>query len=892
MGNNVGVMRRSVLPAAAVGAVAFAVFVATLAPGLIGIEDTPKFQFIGKVLGTAHNPGYPLYVVLSHAFGWLPVGDIAWRVNLMSAVFAALTAALLQLTLVELGSSGPVSVAAGLGLATGTAFWSTATIAEVYSLNGALIAAMTYALVRWRSTGAQFWFFSAIGCFSLGLGHHTSIVTVGPAVAIFAIATAPRFALAPRTLAVILGLFALGFSQYLFVMVRTLQGAYLESTARNVSELWEVIRGAQWEGMVQPFSLGTVKSQGPIIARLLTSEVSPPVALMALVGVVALAIRDKGLLALTAGSLAGVVAFATFFPGQTPFFLVPAYFFLWLLAMVGVEATIAALPGLSVRAQAIAATTPVLAVVTWHGVTNVSVNDLSHRRFEMRYFDALTRQLPRHSALMAEDWFVDRLVLYEKFTNDVFRDHDLADRVYATPEAARDYSARGYGLFAFSKTAASLRDEGFDFEHVMWPIEYGSIRQYLADQPSGTVVALAVPAMRLGTALAADGVPLDIIGGRVPKPSWSNLAAIGAVGRSGGLQFEVKDVVASAFAGPGLPIGTSRIHAPTAILAEAVYDRASIRVGAREVIRSHWPVVALWDPHGTMIAAFAFTPDGRAPVQDSPVSVHRLRAVREWIQVASRPVNISSASAGGHVLVRPVPNASALVVYAGRQDVLAPHVFDPTIGAPDATVDEFRGGSEALGRALGRDGWPEQPALQGMAHVYRIELGPFNGPRQLAFGGIPDVVLARQSGPGDPAALYGLDLTGQLEPIDDSVDRLRVARDHHQLFLAAGWSAISGDGAGGFSKTSGARAEILLPCGAGACSTVDMQLMPEGDGGTVGLEVNGAPLETQPMVGGWNRYRWAVPAGALHAGVNSFVLRVATPVVLSDVLVAKAGTSS
>ena len=61
--------------ALAAGAAALALYVATLQPDLGGPEDTPKFQFLGYVLGTAHPPGYPLYVVLSHLFVQLPISN-------------------------------------------------------------------------------------------------------------------------------------------------------------------------------------------------------------------------------------------------------------------------------------------------------------------------------------------------------------------------------------------------------------------------------------------------------------------------------------------------------------------------------------------------------------------------------------------------------------------------------------------------------------------------------------------------------------------------------------------------------------------------------------------------------------------------------------------------
>ena len=58
--------RFDVACAVAAGAAALVVYGRTLAPGLIALLDTPMFQFIGRVLGVPHNPGYPLYVLLTY----------------------------------------------------------------------------------------------------------------------------------------------------------------------------------------------------------------------------------------------------------------------------------------------------------------------------------------------------------------------------------------------------------------------------------------------------------------------------------------------------------------------------------------------------------------------------------------------------------------------------------------------------------------------------------------------------------------------------------------------------------------------------------------------------------------------------------------------------------
>jgi len=773
-----------------VGALALSLYVMTMAPGLIAIEDTPKFQFIGRILGTAHPPGYPFYVVVSHLFGWVPLGNLAWRINLLSAFCAALTIVCFQLGAVELRVSRPVAAVAALGLATGSGFWFAATIAEVYTLHGLIVMTMMLALLHWSRTKRQVWFFAAIAVFSIGLGHHTSIVVIGPAVAAFAIAAAPRFALRPRTIALILGLFTLGFSQYLFVLVRTRQGAWGESPASNLGELFDVIRGARWTGYLAPFSVGTIAERAPAVLKTVLSDVPWPALVVAAAGAGVLARRDRPVMALMVGSIAGVLAFAVYFSGQSAGFLQPAFILLWLLAAVGTDAAARRVGGHRWLARA-GASLLLAMIVGWQAYAHLDARDLSHHRFEMRYFDALTAQLPPHSAVLNEDFLVDRMVLYEKFTSPAFVDRDIVAPVEVQEAKVKALDHAGNSVFAFAKSAAALRGAGFAFDFAMWPMEYGSLRRFLTDQPAGTVVALAIPEMRLGTALSEDAAPLDVIGGQVPRPSYSNLAAIGVVGRRGAIQSQAQRARTSVFAGLGLPIGTTRIRSPADIVAEAAYDSAVIRVGSRAIIRSREPVVAVWDSQGSFAGAFALNSATRVPMPDSPLSVHRLRGIHEWTPIGPSLTDLTVSSSGGHLLVRRGESASPVVIYAARQRAMAPRFLDLPPGSSLPSVESFDGGSAALLQSLTHDAWPDDPRLHPMRHVYRVALPSSAGVFHLDFGGIPDLVLSQWKGTAERPGVQTVDLVGQLEPIDAATDRLHVARDHHRLFLAAGWSSVS-----------------------------------------------------------------------------------------------------
>lgn len=63
----------------------------------VGWFDSGEFLTTSFYLGIAHPPGEPLYLMLSKGFSLIPIGSIPFRVNLLSAVFGAISTALLLL---------------------------------------------------------------------------------------------------------------------------------------------------------------------------------------------------------------------------------------------------------------------------------------------------------------------------------------------------------------------------------------------------------------------------------------------------------------------------------------------------------------------------------------------------------------------------------------------------------------------------------------------------------------------------------------------------------------------------------------------------------------------------------------------------------------------------
>src|SRR5919106_2347477 len=107
-------------PALLGGAVAIFIgilYLGTLAPTVLPYStpdtlDSPMLQAEVSVLGVGHPTGYPAYLMLTHLFTYLPFGDQAYRVNLASALYAALAVFVVYLVGLQLGGRA-VAAASG-----------------------------------------------------------------------------------------------------------------------------------------------------------------------------------------------------------------------------------------------------------------------------------------------------------------------------------------------------------------------------------------------------------------------------------------------------------------------------------------------------------------------------------------------------------------------------------------------------------------------------------------------------------------------------------------------------------------------------------------------------------------------------------------------------------
>ena len=179
-----GFDRRDRSIAAAAALAALAVYYFTLAPTITG-EDSGEFVTAAKVLGVTHPPGYALYCMIAHAFTWLPVGGIAWRVNFMSAVFGAVTVYLLVLLGILFTRNRLAALAAGLLFAFSKEFWSQSVIAEVYTLTAFFFVLCLLLVFQWERTRNDRLLPVFAAAFGLAMSVHDTFLLFAPWFALF-----------------------------------------------------------------------------------------------------------------------------------------------------------------------------------------------------------------------------------------------------------------------------------------------------------------------------------------------------------------------------------------------------------------------------------------------------------------------------------------------------------------------------------------------------------------------------------------------------------------------------------------------------------------------------------------------------------------------------------
>ena len=232
------------------------VYTLTLCPTVFW-WDSGEFIANIAVLGIAHRPGFPIYILLGKFFSFLPffnpatggIFNLALKINFLSALFSAFSLLTFYFAFFEIldlffpriahkKRQATVSASAFLLVLGFTySFWIQATRAEVYSLSILFFALLLFLSLRYLKTRHLKYiclFFFVLG---LGLGnHHLSLLSTTPALLFLLLCSSAHnesvihnssFVIKLRRFPLYLLLFLLGLSIYFYLPIRSFSNPIL-----------------------------------------------------------------------------------------------------------------------------------------------------------------------------------------------------------------------------------------------------------------------------------------------------------------------------------------------------------------------------------------------------------------------------------------------------------------------------------------------------------------------------------------------------------------------------------------------------------------------------------------------------------------------------------------
>jgi hypothetical protein len=246
--------------AAVVAAAVLVVYIATLAP-TVQFWDAPEYMAASHSLGIPHPPGNPLFVLLAHVWGLLPLArDYGARINLLAATTSAAAAGfwflIAERWLRPIVPAVPIRrlVAAAGALVGATAFtvWNQSVVNEkVYTISLLSITLVLWLAIRWADHPApdrpDRLLVLITYVLVLTSANHQMGLLAAPAVLVLVAGTDVRAALRPRLLGLALAAAAFAVTVYLLLPIRAHLDPYLnEGNPSTWAALKDVLLRTQY----------------------------------------------------------------------------------------------------------------------------------------------------------------------------------------------------------------------------------------------------------------------------------------------------------------------------------------------------------------------------------------------------------------------------------------------------------------------------------------------------------------------------------------------------------------------------------------------------------------------------------------------------------------------
>ena len=242
--------------------VPFAIYMYTLAPS-VTFFDSGEFLTASYSLGSAHSPGYPLFLMYSKLFTWLPIGNIAFRINMATALSSSLACMGVYLLTIRIlkdeqqldNEKNSAFAVKGAGVAAALAFactprlWLQSNHDKPYPLLAFIAAVIFYLLLKWRENKINgdeqaAYIYASTFLAGLSMGLHQTIVLLLPAWLLLILLTDWRMITRAKEFLLAVAFALFGFSVHLYLPLRATCNPLLNwgDTKTHTQFLWHFLR--------------------------------------------------------------------------------------------------------------------------------------------------------------------------------------------------------------------------------------------------------------------------------------------------------------------------------------------------------------------------------------------------------------------------------------------------------------------------------------------------------------------------------------------------------------------------------------------------------------------------------------------------------------------------
>jgi tetratricopeptide (TPR) repeat protein len=200
------------------------IYLFTVCP-TVYLGDSGELTAAAFCLGIPHNSGYPLYALLGKLFCLIPLGNIGFRMNLMSTSFALATIWLVYSIIVKWTRSGLAGFVGAWFLAFSPLFWFQTVSAEVYTLHAFFVALLLRLLLWWDEEKEFYRLVVFVFLTGLSFGNHLQTVMLAPGVLWVVLCGDRRALLNGKRFLILSAFFVVALSVYVYLPIRTEAGA-------------------------------------------------------------------------------------------------------------------------------------------------------------------------------------------------------------------------------------------------------------------------------------------------------------------------------------------------------------------------------------------------------------------------------------------------------------------------------------------------------------------------------------------------------------------------------------------------------------------------------------------------------------------------------------------